>query len=301
MFVSAGIWFAIVCWGGAYIAARFLLRPATPGLVSLSPALLAALRFSIASLFFIIPLVRAVVQRQISGHQLLLMALLGQLTFSLYYWLQYIGIQQTSASIAAILGVGLIPLFTALLAQGFGAERLHVSIVGALLVGFVGVALIVLQRPLAVTLHSGFLFGALCLVANTFFFALYSNLSKRWMRDISPVVMTAGTMVSGAIGLVLLSFLDPTGNHWSEVPLLDVTQWMALLYLAIGCSVLAYFAYNVALNTMEASRVTVYFYFEPGVTVVLGVLLLGEQLTWQMFAGAAAIAASVVMVNLVRK
>src|SRR5437868_6315719 len=28
LLISAGIWFAILCWGGAYVAARFLLHPA---------------------------------------------------------------------------------------------------------------------------------------------------------------------------------------------------------------------------------------------------------------------------------
>jgi drug/metabolite transporter (DMT)-like permease len=79
------------------------------------------------------------------------MVLLGQLTFTLYYWLQYIGIQHTNASISAILGVGLIPLFTAFLAPLFGAERLNLPLLALLLLGFFGVALIVFQQPLIFT------------------------------------------------------------------------------------------------------------------------------------------------------
>src|SRR2546427_613253 len=91
------------------------------------------------------------------------------------------------------------------------------------------------------SLHSGFFLGALCLVSNTFLFAFYSNLSKRWMQDISPMVLTGGTMISGAIGLVLLSLLDPAGNQWKKVMLLEVKQWIALLFFAAGCSVLVHF------------------------------------------------------------
>ena len=82
--------------------------------------------------------------------------------------------------------MGLIPICTALLAPLFGEERLSVSLCGALLLGFFGVALIVLQQPLQVSLHSGFLFGALCLAGNTFSFALYSNLSKRSLDAHDP-------------------------------------------------------------------------------------------------------------------
>jgi drug/metabolite transporter (DMT)-like permease len=299
--ISAGIWFAIICWGGAYVAGRYLLHPETAGQIALSPALLAALRFSIAGLFFIVPLGRAIKRRKITARQLLLLALLGQLTFSLYYWLQYIGIQQTDASIAAILGVGLIPLFTTLLAPIFGEEKFHLSLLTVLLLGFAGVVLVALQQPLSVSLQTGFLLGVVCLVSNTFFFAIYSHLSKSWMREISPLVLTSGTMVSGALGLVILSFFDPVGDHWNTVVQLNTTQWLALLFLAVGCSVMAYFAYNVALSKRDASRVTIYFYLEPVVTVVLGVALLGEQLNWQIIVGGIAIFTSVVMVHLMKR
>ncbi|MEO8953540.1 MAG: hypothetical protein ABI396_10020, partial [Ktedonobacteraceae bacterium] len=78
--VYAGVWFAVVAWGTSFVAARYLLHPAAVGLVALSPTLLAVVRFSIASLFFVVPLARAVVQRQISWRDLLRMALLGQIT-----------------------------------------------------------------------------------------------------------------------------------------------------------------------------------------------------------------------------
>jgi drug/metabolite transporter (DMT)-like permease len=299
--VYSGIWFAVIAWGASFVAARFLLSPETTGQAVLSPTVLAALRFSIASLFFVVPLVRAIIRRQVTGRDLLLMGLLGQITFSLYFWLQYTGVQKTNASISSILVVGLIPVVTAFLAQFFGEGRLNLATFGALLLGFLGVMVIVLQKQLSVTLESGFLFGALCLVSNAFAFAIYSNLSKRWMRNIPPLVMTGGTMTSGAIGLLLLSLLDPASNRWSEVARLDILQWVALLFLALVCSVMAYFAYNVALTRINASRVAVYIYFEPVVTVLLGITLLGEHLSWQTVTGAVLIGGSVGIVNLIKR
>ncbi len=297
----AGIWFAVFNWGASFVAARFLLHPAIPGLVSLSPALLAALRFSIASLFFLVPLIRAIARRQLSMRDLLLMLLLGQLAFSLYFWMQYIGVQQTSASIASILVVGLIPTFTVLLEPVFSKTRLAFSLLAALLPGFAGVALIVFQQPVTVTLRSGFLIGALFLLGNAFCFALYSHLSKRWLRVMSPAVLTGGTMFCGALGLILITLLNPAQNRWQDVMLLNSTQWLALLFLALACSVISFFIYNTALSKLDASRVAVYIYFEPVVTVLLGVTLLHEQLTWQAVLGALAIAGSIVLVNWLRR
>lgn len=295
--VSLCIWFATICWGGAYVAARFLLAPEQTGLVTLSPILLATLRFSIASLVFVIPFLAAIFRRQVSGRSLLIVFLLGQLAFSLYYWLQYIGIQQTNASISAILGVGLIPVFTMVLASLFGAEQFTMAGGGALLLGFVGVVLIVFQKSVVFSFQSGFFLGTLCLILNTFFFALYINLSKRWMQDISPLIMTSGTMVSGTIVLLVLSLFQ-SPSQWRAIALLNTTQWLALLFLALSCSVLAYFAYNFALSKREASRVAIYFYFEPVISIVLGITLLGELLTWQIVVGAIAIGGAVLLTNI---
>jgi len=76
--IYAGVWFAVFNWGASFVAARFLLHPASTALVALSPSLLAALRFCLASLFFLVPLVRAIVSRQLSMRDVLLLLLLGQ-------------------------------------------------------------------------------------------------------------------------------------------------------------------------------------------------------------------------------
>jgi drug/metabolite transporter (DMT)-like permease len=108
-------------------------------------------------------------------------------------------------------------------------------------------------------------------------------------------------MLSGALGLVLLSLTDPAHNQWSAVGQLNTTQWAALLFLALICSVAAYFVYNVALTQIPAARAAVYIYFEPLVAVALGSLLLGERLDGQTVLGGIIIAASVVAVSLGRR
>lgn len=297
LFVYAGLWFTVFNWGAAFVAARFLLHPASVQMVALSPLLLAAVRICLASLFFALPLGRALVKRQLTRRDLCLMFLLGQMAFSLYFWMQYTGVQQTSAGIASILVIGLIPICTALLGPAMSKEHLTLSLMGALLPGFAGVVLLVLQQPLTLRLQPGFLPGVLCLLGNALSFSLYSHLTRRYLRVISPAVLTGGMMFSGALGLILLTLLDPGHNRWRDVALLNGTQWAALLFLAVVCSVLSYFAYNRALSMLPAARVTVYLYFEPVVAVLLGMTLLGEQFTWQMLLGTLAIAGSVLLVN----
>ena len=296
--VFASLWFAVIAWGGSFVAARLLLHAAAPGQVALSPTVLAAARFSIASAFFVLPLARAVLQRQVSGADLVRMAALGQIAYSIYFWLQYTGVQRTNAGVASILVVGLIPLATALLSQLMAREPLTPFKIAALLLGLGGVVVVALQQGVILARSAGFLLGALCLVGNAFAFALYSTLSKRWMRTISPLVMTGGTMLGGALGLILLSLADPANNRWADVRRLAPEQAIALLFLILVCSVAAYFAYNFALTRVPAARAAVYIYFEPVVALALGAALLSERLSVQTILGALLIAASVALVHL---
>ena len=52
---------------------------------------------------------------------------------------------------------------------------------------------------------------------------------------------------------------------------------------------------------MAAPRVTVYFYIEPVIAILPGIILLGEQLNWHIIVGMVAIGVSVIMVNLMKK
>lgn len=292
-----GLWFTAIAWGSSFVAARILLSPTRAGQVTLTPTVLAALRFGLASLFFVAPLGRAIARRAVSGGDILRMAALGQITYAIYFWLQYTGVQRTTAGVSSILVVGLTPLATAILAQILGRERLSGASVVAFALGVVGVALIVFQQGLRLQQNASFALGAACLVGNAVLFAVYSNLSKRWMRTVSPLVMTGGTMLSGALGLLALSFIVDGPGKWARVGKLDGAQWVALLFLTFACSIAAYLVYNRALTRIDASRAAVYVYFEPVVAVVLGAILLDERLGAQAIAGAAIIALSVALIQ----
>ncbi|HEX9413969.1 MAG TPA: EamA family transporter, partial [Ktedonobacterales bacterium] len=222
---------------------------------------------------------------------------LGLFAYTIYFWLQYTGVQQTSAGVASILVVGLIPLATALLSRLTGTAKLTRLKVAALLLGLAGVFTVALQQGLEVRRDANFALGALCLVGNAVVFAFYSMLSKRWMRTVSPVVLTGGAMLSGALGLILLTLTDPSANRWSDLGRLSEIQIVALLFLALICSVAAYFAYNLALTRTPADRAAMFVYFEPVVAVTLGTLLLGERLSWQSILGTLLIALSVLIVQ----
>jgi len=291
--------FAVFAWGGSFVAARHLLSPSTPGSTALDPVTLAAARFAIASLFFAAPFGLWVIRRGIAGIDLLRMALLGQVAFSVYFWLQYTGVRNTNAGVASVIAVGLFPSATAALAPLGGERRPSAGAWGALLLGFLGVAAVVMDKPVEISGSPDFLLGALCLVGNAFAFAAYSLLSRRWMKGLPPLIMTGGSMIFGTIGLLLMS-LASGGSGWKSLAHLDASQWGALAFLGLACSVAGYVAWNFALSRLEAGRAAVWIYAEPVVAAALGWTLLGERFGAFVLLGAGAIALSAILANRLR-
>jgi drug/metabolite transporter (DMT)-like permease len=280
------VWTAVLFWGASFVAARVVLD------AGVSPTVLAALRFSIASIFFLVPIVGALSRRRVTAIDWLKLALMGQAAFALYFWLQYTGLQRTNATVAAILVVGTTPLCTAVLSRLMGIEALTLGRVLALLLGFAGVAVIALQGGWEASADREFLFGAACLIGNALVFAAYSNIGKAWLKDLSPTILTGGTMVGGTAGLLVLS----TGESWEPVYALGRAEWGAVLFLAVACSVAGYGLYNYALSKLDASRAASAIFFEPVVAGVLAAILLGESLTGWTIAGTGLITISVALV-----
>jgi drug/metabolite transporter (DMT)-like permease len=285
--------FVMIVWGASFVAARMVLSADTPGTATLSPTMLATVRFLLASAIFLPILVRQELRSpRLSRRDIPMFLLLGQLGISIYFWLQYTGVQLTNAGISSVLVVGMIPLATMVVSGITLKEPLGGGRAGALGVGAAGVIVVVSQRGLGVSADGSFLFGSLCLVANAACFALYSTLIRGIRDRYSSLTVTAGMMIAGTLGLLLLSLFT---EDWHTVAALSAAQWGAILYLAVVCSVLAYFFYNIALSRIEAGKAAAWVYIEPPVSVLLGVAMLGETLTLQTVAGGLLILVSLML------
>jgi drug/metabolite transporter (DMT)-like permease len=302
-YVLLGI--TMVVWGGSFVAARALLASDDPSVTTLTPTVLAALRFVLASIFFVPPLLarratkRSAVARKLGWRDRLLLVGMGQVGIAVYFWLQYTGVRLTNAGIASILVVGLIPIATSLVARLRLEESLRRNQIGGLLLGLLGVGIVVVQGGSVegVAFSGAFLLGALCLVADAGLFAVYSTLVRHLRERFDALTLTAGTTASGAAGLTVLALA--TGGL-GAIGGLSGWQWVAVIYLALICSVLAYFCYNRALATIEAGRASTWVYLEPPVALVFGALLLGESISVASVLGGLTILVSVWIVSRAR-
>ena len=244
-------------------------------LTTLTPVLLATLRFIIASIIFT-PIIFIESRRgsNLNAGDLKELALLGFLSISVYFWLQYTGVKHAGAGVSALLVVGLIPILTGFASTIVLGERLTAHKALGTALGLLGVALIALPGLLIGEIDWLFYLGVVCLLLNGVCWAAYSTLSRRLMKRLGrPALVTSYVTVLGTMALVPMS----VASDWALVRSLGPLQWISVLYLAIVCSGLGYLLWNFALSKLEAVKAAVWLYLEPVAAFIGEIAIFGAM------------------------
>ena len=283
------VWLLLCCiWGSTWLFIKI-------GLNDLPPITFAGIRFVIAS-FILLALVtarRATFPRH--RKEWLLIIVTGVMAFTCNYGLVFWGEQQVSSGLAAVLQ-STIPAFGLVIAHAYlPQERMTVSKVIGVLLGVVGVAVIFSHQLRAAGKMA--LLGSIALVASAFFAAWSNVLIKAHARHIDPQVLAAGQMVCGFILLLAIGIPlegNPFHFHWTALAIIS------LLYLVIVGSVIAFALYYWLVRNMDVTKTMMISLVTPVVAVIIGMLVLHEQLNWRLFAGGACIIAGIGLI-VVRK
>ena len=180
--------------------------------------------------------------------------------------------EQTLPSGLTGLLVATVPLFAALVAFT-GGDRgvLRPLRATGLVVGFVGVGVVVAGPGLAAGGTAGLLaIGEVLLVA--VLYAIAPFIVARKLQGV-PSLGTI-TLSLGAVGLFYLPIAFLTQH---EVP--TVTSTVALLALAVVCTAVAFIFFFALIAHVGPARAPLFTYVNPVVAILLGAIILGEQVT----------------------
>jgi drug/metabolite transporter (DMT)-like permease len=197
--------------------------------------------------------------------------------------------QRIASGVAAVV-IATIPIWAALGAALWGQERVTVRHGLGLALGFAGVAALVVGSGTGgVDVR-----GVVTVLAAALFWATGSVWSRTAPQVRRPLVLTGMEMVCGGLGCLVVGFAIGEGSdvHVHGVP---ARVWVALAYLTVAGSMLAYTAYAWLLHNARLSLVTTYAYVNPLVAVVLGTLVLNEPLTARTAVSSLAIIAGVIL------
>ncbi len=122
--------------------------------------------------------------------------------------------------------------------------------------------------------------------------ALGSVLGRRLLLPQRALLGAAMEMLVG--GVVLLVVAACRGEFGQlDLAAVTATSWLALAWLILAGSIVAFTAYGYALSRLPVTTVSSYAYVNPLVAVLLGVVLLGETLTLREAMGGLVIVGSV--------
>jgi drug/metabolite transporter (DMT)-like permease len=271
-------------WGSSYLFIKI-------GVETLTPFTLVAARTGIGALVLalVMLLTREQLPRERSAYgNLLVVALLGiVIPFSLITW----GEQTIDSGLAAILN-GTVPLFVILLAAFVLAdEPVTINRLVGLVVGFVGV--VVLTSP---SLQSGFggeLPGELALMGASVSYAGAGVYARAAVKGIAPLPSAFLEVGFAFLIMLVLAF-------GFERPLATTLDWQSVLavaWLGLVGSGLAFLAFFFLLGKWGATRTATVAYLLPIVAVILGVVVRREPVTLPILAGMALIIGGVALAN----
>lgn len=277
-------------WGGTFVAGRFLAD-------SLSPLFAASLRFLLASVALLVFLLLARVPlAKPSPSQWLQLALLGFFGIFFYNLCFFYGLHYINASRASLI-VALNPAVIGLASWLLFKERLSRAKIVGIAICIAGASLVIVSRnPQLLAGNVDAWIGDVLIFGCVLGWGVYSLCSKDLNQTLGPVQTVTYSIL---LGTLMLWVTSAVRGELSAAALasLGPTQWMSLTYLGVLGSALAYIGYYDGIRKIGATRSGVFIALNPLTAVILGALVLGEQLTLAMCLGGGLILVGIFLCN----
>lgn len=266
-------------WAGNFIIGRAVHGTVPPMTLSLWRWVLA--------MFFILPFAWKSVRRDFPLYManrwlVVRLSLTGVVAFNS---LVYMGLHETTAANALLLN-SFIPVLIALFGALFFRERLGGLQAGGLLISCAGVVIIISHGDWHTLAALSFSHGDLIVFCAMVSFAFYTL----WLRSVPSQIDRLGLMaLQIAVAFIFLIPLWLTEYARGIVAVWDTPSLLALLYLGIFPSVLAYLLFNHGVARFGAAQAGLSIHLIPVFGAILAVLFLHESLHAYHAAGMASI------------
>jgi drug/metabolite transporter (DMT)-like permease len=278
---------AVLIMAQAVISGTYLM--AKLGLRELEPLAFGLYRFLIAAAVFTALLAAKkqlrLPRRSDWGAFLWLAFLVVPLNQGLFLY----GMKYTLASHGALF-YATTPIMVFGLSCLFLGERANLMKAGGIVLGFAGVLLVLSDQRIAISRET--LKGDALILIAVATWAAYTILGKKILSRYPPLYVTGASLTLGFLMFVPVGLYPALRQDYSAVSWAGVAS---ILYLALLTSVLGYLVWIWGLSKLEASKVTVLSNLQPILAALLAWFFLGETVTVRFLAGAAAVAAGVLL------
>ena len=259
-----------VAWGFSFLASRKGLD-AAPVFVLLSH------RFGLSFLTMNLLLLFGIGKLNLRSKALWKPILLGLMEPVVYFFGEQYGILHSNTVFSGVM-IAMIPIVSTLAAAPILKEKPSVGQLGFSVLSVCGVVGIGLMSR-----SSGALdwIGVVALIVAVLSAGGYTLIGRSISRDYTPFERTYMMMGIGTLAFTPLALVQTKGSVLAYCqPLAQPAYLMAILFLALVCSVACYFLSSYTITYMTVARGTVFSNLTTAVSVLAGVIFLHEPFSW---------------------
>jgi drug/metabolite transporter (DMT)-like permease len=282
---QSGVIYAVVAnviWGTTFVATQHVLT-------TWSPITATVIRFGLASILLALGMKYFSLPFRFPATKSGWIALLSTAVFGfgLLYPLQGIGLKSISSGASAILMLT-APLFLIAILATMG-EAVPVNKWIGVILGIVGGAILIGARTSNSTLFIDPL-GSIYTLGAAFCLSLSTLTAKKVLAEIDQLSLTLLAMTIGTIILLPGVLIEAPVKESPET-----TAWISIIYLALFCSILAFFLWNKSIATGSPSLVASTMHIKTPVAVALGIAINHEPISLSIFLGGVIVGCGVII------
>ena len=277
-------------WSGNFIVGRALRG-------TLPPIGLAFWRWCIASLIilgFALPHLKQDWKTIVSHWKIILF--LSGLGIAAFNTLVYTGLQSTTA-INGVLLQAVLPIAIVLISYVFFRDTITPIQALGVLVSLIGAIVIIIQGKLSVLTALSFNTGDVLIFIALICYAAYSAFLRK-RPAIHPLSFLAVTFTTGTLIIFPLYLWEHLARQ--AMPVNHLT-FLAVGYVAIFPSILAYLCYNRGVELLGANRAGLFVHLMPVFGSIMAIVFLGEHFRVYHVAGIVLILTGIVLATRVKK
>ncbi len=264
--------FAFLCtvWGATWLTMKI-------GTVTVPPAFFSGTRWTAAGIILLVFRYTRGERLRIPRRLFPRLVVVAVLMVALNATIMLYGLRHVGSGLAAILSSALTPISLLGFGVALGQEKFSRTQAAAIGLGLAGILLLFGPRAIIGRLDAAELLGALGIVGGTLSYTLGSVLARPLMRVVSPAEVAAGTNLVGGITLLALSLAFEPGSLQALSGNWGLPAWASWFYLLLPGSLAATIIYFYLVREWGAARTGTYAFVSPVIAVLLGIVLLGEE------------------------
>lgn len=285
--LNASLLLTMLLWGFNFVAMKLMLLEITPATAALGRWFLMYGVLVLLCLHYKLPIWP---ERGLRGRRIWIQ---GFLAMGVYMVLFTLGMQEATPAEGAII-LGCSPVFTLLLAAAVGQERFNLPILGATLIAFVGVALVVggAQHDTNAQVISHLL-----LLASAAVWAVATIVSRPLVADANPLAMLTQSMPGGLIALLPFGAVDMIRTPWTS---LTWATWGSFVYFSILAGVGGFILFYKGVKQVGAPGAMLYQYLVSPLALLSSVVVLKVGMRPIQLIGLVVVLTGVMLANTLR-